>query len=188
MRATMEDSSIIPMTSASHQIGPKRVSPRTGRHRSPKSPSGTSGQSGILQPETVVDRMTEFLLAAQVTFSRLNRCVTEKELYLLQFSAGQMAQPGACTTQIVRGKTLDSSALRSAFHDMPYRLWREAIAPKFANAVYPSEDGASAYFGGGGPGVNRMLHPCRDWDGADIDRKSTRLNSSHLGISYAVFC
>src|SRR5262245_62370707 len=28
------------------------------------------------------------------------------------------------------------------------------------------------------------LNLCRDW----IDRKSTRLNSSHLGISYAVFC
>src|SRR5438045_5360850 len=25
-------------------------------------------------------------------------------------------------------------------------------------------------------------------DATDIDRKSTRLNSSHLGISYAVFC
>src|SRR5262245_64520050 len=25
-------------------------------------------------------------------------------------------------------------------------------------------------------------------DGSTIDRKSTRLNSSHLGISYAVFC
>src|ERR1039458_7173907 len=25
-------------------------------------------------------------------------------------------------------------------------------------------------------------------DGKDRDRKSTRLNSSHLGISYAVFC
>src|SRR5947199_3884940 len=25
-------------------------------------------------------------------------------------------------------------------------------------------------------------------DGAGVDRKSTRLNSSHLGISYAVFC
>src|ERR1035441_64406 len=24
--------------------------------------------------------------------------------------------------------------------------------------------------------------------GGDLDRKSTRLNSSHLGISYAVFC
>src|SRR5258705_9251583 len=26
------------------------------------------------------------------------------------------------------------------------------------------------------------------WDFGDGDRKSTRLNSSHLGISYAVFC
>src|ERR1039458_575821 len=40
------------------------------------------------------------------------------------------------------------------------------------------------------PGGNR-LPDCRDGvglgDGAR-DRKSTRLNSSHLGISYAVFC
>src|SRR5215831_14958065 len=28
----------------------------------------------------------------------------------------------------------------------------------------------------------------RDHDGDGEDRKSTRLNSSHLGISYAVFC
>src|ERR1035438_5726204 len=27
-----------------------------------------------------------------------------------------------------------------------------------------------------------------DITGTDLDRKSTRLNSSHLGISYAVFC
>src|SRR5437870_9115966 len=26
------------------------------------------------------------------------------------------------------------------------------------------------------------------WGGVDIDRKSTRLNSSHVAISYAVFC
>src|ERR1039458_10448667 len=28
----------------------------------------------------------------------------------------------------------------------------------------------------------------RTWAASDRDRKSTRLNSSHLGISYAVFC
>src|SRR3712207_9228859 len=28
----------------------------------------------------------------------------------------------------------------------------------------------------------------RGWLGAQIDRKSTRLNSSHANISYAVFC
>src|SRR5699024_11645256 len=28
----------------------------------------------------------------------------------------------------------------------------------------------------------------KDWIGTDVDRKSTRLNSSHVSISYAVFC
>src|SRR5437899_12918681 len=38
-------------------------------------------------------------------------------------------------------------------------------------------------------GLDIHLH-LRDVDGARVgeDRKSTRLNSSHLGISYAVFC
>src|SRR5262245_64414270 len=34
-------------------------------------------------------------------------------------------------------------------------------------------------------GVNAPAHPGKP---DDPDRKSTRLNSSHLGISYAVFC
>src|SRR5256885_5139535 len=39
----------------------------------------------------------------------------------------------------------------------------------------------------------RWPAPCRTWQAADSaearqDRKSTRLNSSHLVISYAVFC
>src|SRR5205814_10163093 len=32
----------------------------------------------------------------------------------------------------------------------------------------------------------RLIEPCEQL--ARLDRKSTRLNSSHLGISYAVFC
>src|ERR1039458_291992 len=34
----------------------------------------------------------------------------------------------------------------------------------------------------------RFLHHALEPRGVDGDRKSTRLNSSHLGISYAVFC
>src|SRR3712207_7752953 len=36
-----------------------------------------------------------------------------------------------------------------------------------------------------------MRHGCRDFvsgKGFELDRKSTRLNSSHANISYAVFC
>src|SRR5947199_5856037 len=41
--------------------------------------------------------------------------------------------------------------------------------------------------GSTGPSLTRESHAsfCRD---SGRDRKSTRLNSSHLGISYAVFC
>src|ERR1035438_2650374 len=36
--------------------------------------------------------------------------------------------------------------------------------------------------------LSRQAGPCHRVDGLPGDRKSTRLNSSHLGISYAVFC
>src|SRR5262245_63753693 len=49
--------------------------------------------------------------------------------------------------------------------------------------LFRSEDRALRHRGGGGRGhrPGRARRPRRD-------RKSTRLNSSHLGISYAVFC
>src|SRR5262245_38345624 len=37
-------------------------------------------------------------------------------------------------------------------------------------------------------GLVAHLGPALDLAGDMVDRKSTRLNSSHLGISYAVFC
>src|ERR1022692_974729 len=78
--------------------------------------------SGVLHTEVVVDRVTKLLLAAQVALGRLNRCVAEQELYLLQFPARQVAQTRAGTPQIVRGKILDAGALRSSFHNVPYCL------------------------------------------------------------------
>src|SRR5262245_64992846 len=48
-----------------------------------------------------------------------------------------------------------------------------------------ADDGAGG--GDDAAGDRRSNRPSRDGDG-DADRKSTRLNSSHLGISYAVFC
>jgi hypothetical protein len=94
--------------------------------------------------------------------------VAEEELYLLQFSTRQMTQPRASATQIVRGKILDDGALRSSFHNMPYRLRRQAIAPKFTQAVYTTENGAGSDSGGCGPTVYRLLCPRRNGDGPDM--------------------
>src|SRR5262245_63649728 len=45
------------------------------------------------------------------------------------------------------------------------------VTPYYGHQLFPKSSGSSRAFLGG-----------------PVDRKSTRLNSSHLGISYAVFC
>src|SRR5882724_13118670 len=63
--------------------------------------------------------------------------------------------------------------------------WRQALAE--VDAFFPSEDELLL--------EETQVHPERVLPRLatgrlrmDLDRKSTRLNSSHLGISYAVFC
>jgi hypothetical protein len=43
--------------------------------------------SGVFQPEFVVHCLAESLLAAEITFGGLNRCMSKQELNLLKFSA-----------------------------------------------------------------------------------------------------
>src|SRR5256885_3100584 len=63
----------------------------------------------------------------------------------------------------------------------------EAVGPAFLLGAPPAVPGKLEHLGSG-RGVN--LHGADEIGaaGASSDRKSTRLNSSHLVISYAVFC
>src|SRR5437899_4947751 len=66
----------------------------------------------------------------------------------------------------------------------PYTtLFRSVSAPmEWFQAAQPSQS-----LSGHGP-LHRMKAACGGRSTQTLDRKSTRLNSSHLGISYAVFC
>src|SRR5205814_2489484 len=59
--------------------------------------------------------------------------------------------------------------------------------PRVPHAAIRGDDDAVRPRCGSGCGVVRDLAG-RGIEPTDVDRKSTRLNSSHLGISYAVFC
>src|SRR5947199_4094277 len=79
-------------------------------------------------------------------------------------------------------------------------LGQEAVAAGFAAAMKPGDLSFCTYRGHAhtlarGVPVEKVLGELMQRDnglmrgkGGSIDRKSTRLNSSHLGISYAVFC
>src|ERR1035438_9816928 len=89
--------------------------------------------------------------------------------------------------------------LRSAWRrNQPRQLTVDPL-PKISKIVLPSRQGAERLFPQGVPDsfakglperqapVPRRTGPVGPTGGLR-DRKSTRLNSSHLGISYAVFC
>src|SRR5437899_4128369 len=56
----------------------------------------------------------------------------------------------------------------------------------FAGGGLPA--GAAAQVLASGPAEDEVFAGCAAHGEDLVDRKSTRLNSSHLGISYAVFC
>src|SRR5690625_6553517 len=71
-------------------------------------------------------------------------------------------------------------------HSFPTRRSSDLIAPFFAEWLYTSltevtksEEAES---------VHLTDFPAVEDAAVDLDRKSTRLNSSHVAISYAVFC
>src|SRR5438045_8230983 len=64
---------------------------------------------------------------------------------------------------------------------------RHRISCSVHQTMDDSTDGHSGETRGMTPGTVRLLQPEITF-ARRIDRKSTRLNSSHLGISYAVFC
>jgi hypothetical protein len=81
------------------------------------------------QPNPIIHRVAETLLAAQVPLRRLHRDMPQKELNLLQFTAGLMAKTGASPAKIVRRERRNLTVHCFLFHDTPNDLGAESGAP-----------------------------------------------------------
>ena len=69
-----------------------------------------------LDSKRVIHSYTKLLFATEVSFSSLDGCVTEQKLYLVQLTAGLMAETCTCATKIVRCKFVNASTLRRIFN------------------------------------------------------------------------
>src|SRR6202035_5823510 len=76
-----------------------------------------------LDPDLIIDRGSNPLLATQVAFRRLNGNMPQKELDLFQLPSRSMAEAGAGATQVVRRQ---SAPIRSV-HDVPDGLLGHAF-------------------------------------------------------------
>src|SRR5690554_2177308 len=77
-----------------------------------------------------------------------------------------------------------------------FAAMREALAAlDRVQLILPLDDAALEFLGAEGDRAARnrlqarwLANQCAKWISEKVDRKSTRLNSSHVRISYAVFC
>src|SRR5699024_12692466 len=70
-----------------------------------------------------------------------------------------------------------SSGDLRALHSFPTRRSSDlGVLPEYPHILQPARSASD------------VAEPCQDNAGRPPDRKSTRLNSSHVSISYAVFC
>ena len=80
------------------------------------------------QPNPIIHSIAESLFAAQVPLRRLHRDVPQKELNLLQFTAGLMTKMGTSSAQIVRRERWNLIFLCFLFDDIPNDLGAESTA------------------------------------------------------------
>ena len=119
------------------------------------------------QPEVVIDRVAEFLFAAKVALSRLQRRMPQQKLNLLKLTSCQMAQSRAGPAQGMGRKVRDAGSLCRRLHHMPDRLGCDSIAPDFTHATYSSEDD-TVYASRRGPLIHGTFHPRRNRNCTDV--------------------
>ena len=95
---------------------------------------------GRSEIKKIVRRMSEILLATEITFRRLDRCMPQQELDLLQFAAAAVAQFGTSSPQVMRGNPLQSSSLAAGLDHVPHDILRDAFPPHLSRSGDGSKD------------------------------------------------
>jgi len=121
-----------------------------------------STNAGQSQPQVVIDGDGYLLLGTEVAFGRLDGCVAEQELDLLQVAAVLAAEFRAGTAQIMCAETLDTDGFRGGFDHAPHCPVAQFLShdtPTFGDRPeLPSGTMAS----GSRPRVHQELNPHGD--------------------------
>jgi hypothetical protein len=74
------------------------------------------------------------------TFRRLHADVSKKELDLLQFASGNVAQTGTCASQIMRSKVAELSFRGKLLDNAPDHLFGDTFAPNGTRLAHAAKD------------------------------------------------
>jgi hypothetical protein len=126
---------------------------------------------GLLSPSEVkkiVHRVSEILLATEITFRGLDGCMPQQELNLLQFAAAAVAQLRTGSPQVMWCNMLQARSLAAGLDHVPYNILRDPLPPHFSCPGDGSKKLSLLYPGCHGPLIECCFHPFWNGDGADV--------------------
>jgi hypothetical protein len=88
----------------------------------------------------IVDRMPEILFAAEITLGRLDGCMPQQELNLLQLATVAVAQLRAGSPQVVRCNMFQARSLAADLDDVPHNILRDTFPPYLVGSRHRSKD------------------------------------------------
>ena len=116
----------------------------------------------------VVHWMSEILFAAEIAFRRLDRCMPQQELNLLQFATAAVAQLRTGSPQVMRCDVLQARSLATALDHVPHNILRDAFPPHFSRPGNCSKDLSLRHLGCDYPLIECRFDPFWNRHGADV--------------------
>src|SRR5713226_10100791 len=84
---------------------------------------------GRSEVKKIVYRMSEILFATEIPFRRLDGCMPQQELNLLQFATAAVAQLRTGSPQVMRCNMLQARSLAAGLNYVPHDILRDAFPP-----------------------------------------------------------
>ena len=82
----------------------------------------------------IVHRMAEILFAAQIAFRRLDRCMPQQELNLLQLATARVEPLRTGSPQVMLRNMLQARSLAATLDYVPHHILRDAFSPHLSRS------------------------------------------------------
>ena len=132
----------------------------------------------------IVYRMSEILLAAEMPFRRLDGCMPQQELNLLQLATARVAQLRTGSPQIVRCNMLQARSLTATLHYVPHDILRDALSPHLSRSGNRSKDPSLRDLGCHYPLIECRFDPLWNGHSADMAALADQVYDCPVTLAY----
>ena len=137
--------------------------------------------------EQIVHRMPEILFAAQIAFRRLDGCMPQQELNLLQLATATVAEFRAGSPQVVWRNMLQARSLAASLDYVPHDILRDAFSPHLSRSGNGSKDPSLRDLGCYYPLIKRRFDPLWNGDRADVPALADQVYHRPMPLAHLDF-